>query len=67
MTDAEVQELDSRIDPVTLTVYKGGVIAMRPLIAHASSKSQSPLPRRVLHIEYAAIAEFENQLRLATA
>jgi len=37
------------------------------LIAHASSKSQSPLARRVLHIEYSAIAEFENGLRLATA
>ncbi len=26
---------------------------MRPLIIHASSKSQSDKPRRVLHIEYA--------------
>ena len=67
LTDAELQELDSEIDSVSCTVKKGGVVAMRPLIAHASSKSQSSLPRRVLHIEYAAISEFENQLRLATA
>ena len=67
LTDAELQGLDSEIDSVSCTVKKGGIVAMRPLIAHASSKSQSPEPRRVLHIEYAAISEFENQLRLATA
>ena len=67
LTDAELQGLDSEIDSVSCTMKKGGVVAMRPLIAHASSKSQSLEPRRVLHIEYAAISEFENQLRLATA
>lgn len=67
LTDAELQMLDSQINPVTCAVGKGGVVAMRPLIAHASSKSQSLLPRRVLHIEYAAVARFENDLRLATA
>ena len=67
LTDSELQELDSQIESVNCTVDQGGVVAMRPLIAHASSKSQSELPRRVLHIEYAAIAEFENGLRLATA
>jgi ectoine hydroxylase-related dioxygenase (phytanoyl-CoA dioxygenase family) len=66
-TDAELQELDSKIAAIACTVDKGGVVAMRPLIAHASSKSQSQVPRRVLHIEYAAISEFENGLRLATA
>jgi ectoine hydroxylase-related dioxygenase (phytanoyl-CoA dioxygenase family) len=65
LTDAELRGLDSQIDPVACTVEKGGVVAMRPLIVHASSKSQSPLPRRVVHIEYAAVVEFENQLRLA--
>lgn len=67
LTDRELEELESRIPPVTCTVNKGGVIAMRPLTAHASSKSQSHVPRRVLHIEYAAASEFENQLRLAIA
>lgn len=66
-TDAELQELDSRIAAIACLADKGGVVAMRPLIAHASSKSQSPLPRRVLHLEYAAISEFENELHLATA
>jgi hypothetical protein len=67
LTDEELQELDSQITSVACTASRGGVIAMRPLIAHASSKSQSELPRRVLHIEYAAIAELENGLRLAIA
>lgn len=67
LADAELQELESEISPVTCAVDKGGVIAMRPLITHASSKSQSQLPRRVLHIEYAATSELESQLRLAIA
>lgn len=32
---------------------RGGVIAMRPLIIHSSSKVLGTDPRRVLHIEYA--------------
>ena len=67
LTDMELQDLDSRINSIECTVSKGGVVAMRPLITHASSKSQSAHPRRVLHIEYTACSEFENQLRLATA
>lgn len=34
---------------VELTVPRGGVVAMRPLLLHASRKSDSPQPRRVLH------------------
>lgn len=67
LNDEELFALDSETMPKTCTVKKGGVVAMRPLIAHASSKSQSRSPRRVLHIEYAAVSEFENQLRLASA
>ena len=63
-TDAELQELDTQIDAVECTVGKGGIVAMRPLIAHASSKSQSSQPRRVLHIEYATCNKFENGLAL---
>ncbi|MBS1997029.1 MAG: phytanoyl-CoA dioxygenase family protein [Cyanobacteria bacterium SZAS LIN-2] len=33
---------------------EGDIIAMRPLILHSSSVSQSPAHRRVLHLEYAA-------------
>lgn len=49
-------------------VNLGGVLAMRPLVLHASSPSQSPHHRRVIHIEYANCAlpnglEWNNELR----
>ena len=36
------------IEPAT-----GGVLAMRPLVLHASTSSEVPEHRRVIHIEYA--------------
>jgi hypothetical protein len=38
---------------------------MRPLLIHASSKSHSDRPRRVLHIEYAASDSIAEPLYLA--
>lgn len=46
---------------------KGGVLAMSPLILHASLKSGRDEPRRVLHIEYAESLEFADGIRLAQA
>jgi ectoine hydroxylase-related dioxygenase (phytanoyl-CoA dioxygenase family) len=51
--------LDDRLDewtskPSTKCLAKrGGVVAMRPLILHASSPAEKPSHRRVIHIEYA--------------
>jgi len=56
-----------RITPVECVTGKGGVVAMRPLLVHASSKSQTETPRRVLHIEYAATDSIADPLRLAIA
>lgn len=39
-------------DEVACTAPRGGVVAMKPLLLHASSKSSSSLPRRVLHYLY---------------
>jgi ectoine hydroxylase-related dioxygenase (phytanoyl-CoA dioxygenase family) len=39
----------------TCVLPAGGVLLMRPLLLHASSPSQSPRHRRVIHIEYAAV------------
>ena len=50
---------------VTCTVRKGGVIAMRPLLIHSSSKSTSTEPRRVLHIEYATRLRLSESIELA--
>jgi ectoine hydroxylase-related dioxygenase (phytanoyl-CoA dioxygenase family) len=54
LSDEALHDLSTRVTAVDCLVPQGGVLAMRPLIVHASSKSQSEAPRRVLHIEYAA-------------
>jgi ectoine hydroxylase-related dioxygenase (phytanoyl-CoA dioxygenase family) len=67
LTDEEAHQLAEKIKTVECPVPRGGVLAMRPLIVHASSKSQSENPRRVLHIEYAKSPTLSNGLRLAVA
>jgi ectoine hydroxylase-related dioxygenase (phytanoyl-CoA dioxygenase family) len=67
LQDGEIHKLAADSSAVDCVVRKGGVIAMRPLILHASSKSLSNLPRRVLHIEYSSSTQFENGLELASA
>ena len=47
------------------TVSRGGVLAMRPLLIHASSKARNTNPRRVLHIEYADALDLGVGVRLA--
>jgi len=44
---------------------EGGIVAMRPLTVHASSKSIDAQPRRVLHIEYAATVSLGPGIELA--
>lgn len=56
LDDPRIQELVSRISPVTCPVGAGGAMLMSPLLLHASSASVEPRRRRVLHIEYAAVA-----------
>jgi hypothetical protein len=51
---------------VTCEVEAGGVMAMSPLLIHASSKISVDRPRRVLHIEYADSLEL-NGIQLAVA
>ncbi|MEM7167670.1 MAG: phytanoyl-CoA dioxygenase family protein [Planctomycetota bacterium] len=38
----------------TLAAERGEIVAMAPLLLHASSKSQQPARRRVLHLEFCA-------------
>jgi len=54
-------------NPVECIVPKGSVMAMRPLMIHASSKASNHLPRRVLHIEYSGSLEIASGVRLALA
>lgn len=67
LTDEAIERLSSEINPADCLVPAGGVIAMRPLIVHASSKSLIEVPRRVLHIEYAVRMTIADHVELALA
>jgi ectoine hydroxylase-related dioxygenase (phytanoyl-CoA dioxygenase family) len=49
------------------TVRKGGVIALRPLLIHGSSKSKGRAPRRVLHIEYAVSVKLSDEIVIGSS
>jgi hypothetical protein len=65
LSDQAIRDLAIELLPVDCLVPRGGVLAMRPLLIHSSSKSQVEIPRRVLHIEYAASGITEDGLELA--
>jgi ectoine hydroxylase-related dioxygenase (phytanoyl-CoA dioxygenase family) len=52
LNDKDIQDMDktSEICPVS----KGGIIIMRPLLVHSSSKSTSARHRRVIHLEFSS-------------
>jgi ectoine hydroxylase-related dioxygenase (phytanoyl-CoA dioxygenase family) len=65
LAHAEIESLARTMTPVDCVIDSGGVIAMRPLLVHNSSKSRDDRPRRVLHIEYAVTALFAGEIELA--
>jgi hypothetical protein len=67
LSDAQIHELAQRTEPVACTVNRGGILVMRPLLVHASSKSLGSAPRRVVHFEYAASEVLGNGLQLRAA
>jgi len=67
LTDERVLNYVRTHDETECTVSKGGVLAIRPLLIHASSKAQALSPRRVLHIEYADSLVLAEGIRLAMA
>ena len=67
LSDDEVHDLCLRMPPVDCLVPRGGVLAMRPLLIHSSSKSRDENSRRVLHIEYAASLLVSPGIELAIA
>jgi ectoine hydroxylase-related dioxygenase (phytanoyl-CoA dioxygenase family) len=64
LTESEIARLTTGVPAVDCTVPAGCVVVMRPLIVHASSKAESDLPRRVLHIEYARSLDLGDGLKL---
>jgi ectoine hydroxylase-related dioxygenase (phytanoyl-CoA dioxygenase family) len=61
----EIEALATTVRPVDCVSASGGVVAMRPLTVHASSKSRSGAPRRVLHVEFAASIHLDDGIELA--
>lgn len=66
-SDAHIERLARTTAPVDCPAASGGVVAMRPLTVHASSKSTDTQPRRVLHVEYAAAINLGAGVKLAVA
>ncbi|QYO67600.1 phytanoyl-CoA dioxygenase family protein [Leptolyngbya sp. 7M] len=66
-SDDELGRISATRNQEICTVGKGGVIAMSPLLVHASSKCNTDVPRRVLHIEYAASLVIARDVNLAIA
>ena len=67
LTGDQIARLAATTTSVECVVRSGGVVAMRPLTIHSSSKSIDDRPRRVLHIEYAAAAVLGHGVELAVA
>lgn len=67
LSDEEVFRVARERLATTCIVNRGGVLAMRPLLIHSSSKSISAAARRVLHIEYADSLDLAPDIRLAVA
>ena len=53
-SETDIARVRGETPEVICLASRGSVLAMRPLLLHASSAAQRPGHRRVLHIEYAA-------------
>ncbi len=62
---SRIQALAASADPVECLTVAGGVVAIKPLTVHASSKVQEDRPRRVIHIEYATGVVLDHGIMLA--
>jgi ectoine hydroxylase-related dioxygenase (phytanoyl-CoA dioxygenase family) len=67
LSDAEVGRLAREIPPVDCVLPAGGIVAMCPLLVHASSKAETSHQRGVLHIEYAEPLLMPDGFELAIA
>jgi len=67
LTDETIHKLAEKTAPIDCPMAAGGVVLMRPLMIHGSSKARSEKARRVLHIEYAESARICGDFELARA
>ncbi|HTG33248.1 MAG TPA: phytanoyl-CoA dioxygenase family protein [Thermoanaerobaculia bacterium] len=54
LSGSEASSLKDTLGEAVCAVSQGGMMAMRPLLLHASSAAREGRHRRVIHIEYAA-------------
>jgi ectoine hydroxylase-related dioxygenase (phytanoyl-CoA dioxygenase family) len=67
LSDDTIHDLSEKIQPVDCFVDAGGVLVMKPLLLHSSSKAKSEnCHRRVLHVEYATSMSFPDGIELCT-
>jgi ectoine hydroxylase-related dioxygenase (phytanoyl-CoA dioxygenase family) len=65
LSDDAIHDLSIKTSAVDCYVPSGGLLVMRPLTVHASSKAKTKnARRRVLHIEYATSLDLSNELEL---
>ncbi len=67
LSDSDIHLITRHESSVECLVPQGGVLVMKPLIIHASSKSNGSTPRRVLHIEYAPVSGISEDIQLSVA
>jgi ectoine hydroxylase-related dioxygenase (phytanoyl-CoA dioxygenase family) len=65
LDDDQIHNLATTTPAAECLIPAGGILAMRPLLIHSSSKSQADVDRRVLHIEYATSSSIASPLDLA--
>jgi ectoine hydroxylase-related dioxygenase (phytanoyl-CoA dioxygenase family) len=54
LTEERIRDMVAASDVTVCAATRGSVLAMRPLLLHASGSAVSPFHRRVIHLEYAA-------------
>ena len=54
-SDTEIATITENSLPFICEMGAGGVLAMKPLLLHASGKSKSQKHRRVIHLEFASV------------
>lgn len=67
LTGEEVAKISRERTAVDCVTGRGGIVAMRPLIIHSSTRGSSGASRRVLHIEYTCALEIQPGIELAAA
>ena len=67
LRDEEIECLARERAVTDCLATTGGVLVMRPLLVHSSSKVRAQGRRRVLHIEYATSVQVADGLELAVA